>query len=163
THGFPPDLTEQMAQERGLKIDFPVYKQLMQEHEEISRGKESGSAGTGGAHFGGSAEGWRATNDSLKWSGGQCEATIIGWATENQAPTYFDKTSADQKAVPGDRKVALMCDQTCFYAEAGGQIGDKGTISTPTGVFQVSEVSKVGNSILHIGQVSAGTIELGQT
>jgi alanyl-tRNA synthetase len=65
--------------------------------------------------------------------------------------------------IPGNRQVALLLDQTCFYSEAGGQVGDRGTISTATGTFEVSEVSKVGNAILHIGQVRAGTIQLGQT
>ena len=58
--------------------------------------------------------------------------------------------------IPDDRKVALLLDQTCFYAEAGGQVGDRGLISTATGTFEVTELAKIGNSILHIGQVKAG-------
>jgi alanyl-tRNA synthetase len=163
THGFPPDLTEQMARERGLQVDLSGYKELMQEHEEKSR--SFAYQPSGGIVFGGSAKvaHWKATNDRLKWTSDQCEAKVIGWAAENQAPVYSDTASANEKLIPQDRKVALLLDQTCFYAEAGGQIGDHGSISTATGTFQVSEVTKVGSSILHIGQVRAGTIELGQS
>jgi alanyl-tRNA synthetase len=174
THGFPPDLTEQMAQERGLKVDLAVYKELLKEHEDKSRGlnvsmgvgASFSAAGTvipKGMQVSGSAENWKPTNDRPKWSTAQCDSAVIGWVAENQAPVYYENASPDEKLVPGNRKVALLLDQTCFYGEAGGQVGDRGTISTATGTFDVSEVSKVGNAILHIGQVSAGTIQLGQT
>jgi alanyl-tRNA synthetase len=161
TNGFPPDLTEQMAQERGLKVDLPVYKELLQEHEGISRRRDTVVVSSG-MRLGGSVEKLRATDDRVKWSKSQCEATIIGWVGENQAPTYFEGASADQKAIPSNEKSALILDQTCFYVEAGGQVGDRGYISTSTGTFEVTEIVKAGNAILHVGRISAGMIELGQ-
>jgi alanyl-tRNA synthetase len=171
THGFPPDLTEQMAQERGLGVDLAVYKELLKEHEDKSRGGRAEVRQHPGAdaprlaqgmQVSGSVENWRPTNDRLKWSADQCDSVVIGWVSENQAPVYYETASPGEKMIPGNRKVALLLDQTCFYSEAGGQVGDRGVISTSTGTFEVTQVVKIANSILHIGQVSAGKIELGQ-
>jgi alanyl-tRNA synthetase len=58
--------------------------------------------------------------------------------------------------------VGLVLDQTSFYADAGGQVGDQGTIRTPTGSFAVSQTLKAGNAIVHMGRTAGGTIEIGQ-
>jgi alanyl-tRNA synthetase len=161
THGFPPDLTEQMAQERGLQVDLPVYKELMQEHEDISRKRDTTTV-SAGMQLAGGGDKLRSTDDRIKWSKSQCEATIIGWVGENQPVVYAEAGSIAQKVIPSKEKIALLLDQTCFYAEAGGQAGDRGIIATSTGTFEVKEVLKTGNAILHFGRISAGRIELGQ-
>src|SRR5205823_10660127 len=58
---------------------------------------------------------------------------------------------------------ALLLDRTGFYAEQGGQVGDGGTIATPTGKFAVEDTQKMGESVLHVGRVAEGRIEAGQS
>src|SRR5207248_7086291 len=57
---------------------------------------------------------------------------------------------------------ALLLDRTNFYAEQGGQVGDTGTITTPTGRFEIDDTQKLGDAILHFGRVVEGHFEPGQ-
>src|SRR5207245_3981984 len=57
----------------------------------------------------------------------------------------------------------LLLDQSCFYAEQGGQVGDQGTVRTATGLFEVNQTVKVGMATVHLGQVTEGRMEVGQT
>jgi alanyl-tRNA synthetase len=149
TDGFPPDLTRQMAQELGLSIDLERYEELMTEHEEISRRKKSTAQialnVTGGLP---------TTEDHPKWFGSTCESKILGWIADNQ----FHTTGRVHES-----EVGLLLDKTCFYAEQGGQVGDQGRVRTPTGLFEVSQTVKIGNAVVHVGQVTEGRIEVGQT
>jgi alanyl-tRNA synthetase len=61
-----------------------------------------------------------------------------------------------------DEEAALLMDRTNFYAEQGGQVGDNGFITTPTGRFEVEDVQKLGDAVLHVGRVVTGRIEVGQ-
>jgi alanyl-tRNA synthetase len=149
TYGFPPDLTRQMAGERNLTFDEAGYKERMREHETKSRGQavaQQVALNVSG--------GLPDTDDRPKWSGPKAEGKVLGWIADNQ----FLKSGA----IPGDKEVGLLLDRTCFYAEAGGQVGDQGTLSTPTGTFEVSQTVKVGNAIAHVGRVKTGRIEVGQ-
>jgi alanyl-tRNA synthetase len=149
TYGFPPDLTRQMAQERGLTVDTAGYERLMREHEKKSRGK--GTARQVALNVSG---GLPVTDDRPKWFGLRTEGTVLGWVAENQ----YTKTGK----LPAGEQVGLVLDRTCYYAEAGGQVGDTGTIVTPTGVFEVSQTVKVGNAVAHVGEVAEGWLEVDQ-
>ncbi len=149
TYGFPPDLTRQMAQERGLTLDQAGYERLMGEHEEKSRGqatvKQVALNVSGGLPV---------TDDRPKWFRARDEGTVLGWIAENRFTTAGK--------LPAGEQVGLILDQTCFYAEAGGQVGDTGTVVTPTGVFEVAQTVKVGNAVAHVGEVTEGWLEVGQ-
>jgi alanyl-tRNA synthetase len=137
THGFPPDLTRQMASERGLELDEESYDKLMEEHRTISTAESDAMRGAETAqvniHF--------DTDDRLKWSSAEADAHYAG-------------------DVPlGPEVRALLLDQTCFCAEAGGQVGDKGAITSPTGEFQVEDTIKKGTNILHVGRYVRGRFE----
>jgi alanyl-tRNA synthetase len=160
TYGFPPDLTRQMAQERGLGVDMDGYEQLMRDHEAKSRG--SAAVGQLALNISG---GLPETNDRPKWSTHRSEGKVIGWI---EGETFSDRGALEdveillqESALGKEIPVGLVLDQTCFYAEAGGQVGDKGTISTPTGTFEVSQTIKGGDAILHLGRLK-GEIEVGQ-
>jgi alanyl-tRNA synthetase len=148
TFGFPPDLTSQMAQERSLSVDIAEYEALMAEHEKISRGKAVGSQVA--LKVGG---GLPITDDRPKWSGASCEGALLGWIADNHVHTTGRLPEGE---------IALLFDRTCFYAEQGGQVGDQGTVRTPTGLFEVAQTLKVGNATVHVGQVTEGRIEVGQ-
>jgi alanyl-tRNA synthetase len=149
TYGFPPDLTRQMAQERDLAVDTDGYERLMREHEEKSRGQAV--AQQFALNVSGSLP---PTDDRPKWLGPECEATVAGWIADNA----FTRAGV---LFPG-KEVGLLLEETCFYAEAGGQVGDKGVITSRTGTFEVTHTTKIGNSIVHLGHVSDGVIEAGE-
>jgi alanyl-tRNA synthetase len=151
THGFPLDLTRQMAGERALAVDEEGYDRAKTEHEGISRGKDV--AQQVAVSYSGALP---ATDDRPKWLGSTAEAKILGWIDDNQFVTAgkLDKHK---------KNIGLVLDKTCFYAEAGGQVGDQGSIVSPTGSFHVEQTTKVGSAIVHVGHVSDGWLEAGHT
>jgi alanyl-tRNA synthetase len=148
THGFPPDLIEQMASERGLKVDQDAYKELMKEHAAIS--KAEGTIQPVALNV----SGLPAIRDEDKWRSITCEGRIVGWVVGNQL-------KSEGRLLPGT-EVGLLVDPTCFYAEAGGQVGDQGSICTPSATFIVRQTVKSGAAIVHIGHIVDGHIEPGQ-
>ncbi len=94
------------------------------------------------------------TDDSLKYQGLAAEAQILGWVEDNTV-------ISGGLLYPG-KTVGLILDQTCFYAEAGGQVGDTGTITGGTGQFIVETTQKLGDTILHVGHLPEGLLEVGQ-
>jgi alanyl-tRNA synthetase len=155
TFGFPPDMTRQMAQEHGLTVDEVGYARLMREHEEKSRGRPTAqqmALNTSG--------GLPPTDDRLKWSALRATGTVLGFIAQNKFETAIKLPSG---AGGGETAIGLVLDQTCFYAEQGGQVGDTGRITTSTGLFEVRDTKKLGDTILHIGRLTEGTIEPGQS
>jgi alanyl-tRNA synthetase len=148
TDGFPPDLTRQMAEEFGLSVDMEGYERLMKEHEEKSRGKKTDAQVALNV-----SGGLPATDDRPKWSGPTTDGTVLGWIADNSFYT--------SSRLP-ETEVGLILDRTSFYAEQGGQVGDQGTMRTPTGLFEVTETVKVGSATVHVGSVTEGRIEVGQ-
>jgi alanyl-tRNA synthetase len=149
TYGFPLDLTVQMAEERQLNVDGAGFDELMAQARERAR---AGVRNHVAIAFEGELPG---TADHFKYLGRDCRGRVQAWVLQN-------RLIADGKLEPGN-EVGLLLDQTCFYAEQGGQVGDVGTIATETGLFTVSTTQKLGDGIVHIGQVSRGYIEPGQT
>jgi len=150
TYGFPPDLTRQMAQERGLTTDETGFQRAMEEHEEKSKGKATASQVALNV-----STPLPATDDRPKWSGSTGTATVLGWVANNQYVTAG-------KLSEQNGEVALILDRTCFYAEAGGQVGDSGVIDTETSQYEVAGTVKLGNAVAHVGRVTQGSLEAGQ-
>jgi len=153
TYGFPPDLTQQMARERGLRVEMDEYYELMRQHEEKSRFPSGSAVGTFLARGSGIVSPG-PTSDREKWSSSHGNGTITGWVAENNF--------VSSGTLEAEKSVGLVLDKTCFYAEAGGQVGDKGEIETETGRFAVYETRKMGDVVLHLGRASEGTIQAGQ-
>jgi alanyl-tRNA synthetase len=148
TYGFPKDLTLQMAQELGLSVDEAGYEEAFEKHRAVSgQGREKLviSAVSGDLP---------KSDDSQKYKGLVARGKIVAWVKENLVGT-------SGKLLPGDQ-VALVLDKTNFYAEQGGQVGDKGTIATKTGTFEVEDTQRRGDSVLHLGRVREGAIKVGQ-
>jgi alanyl-tRNA synthetase len=149
TYGLYIDITEQMAQEAGLTVDRPGFEQLMEESRARARAARKGvlvSAVQGELP---------STDDSLKFQGLTATGSkLVGWISDNQVHSSGRLTEGGE--------TGLLLDRTCFYAEQGGQIGDIGVITTPTGSFEVEDTQKLGDSVVHVGRVTSGTIEPGQ-
>ncbi|PKI36694.1 hypothetical protein CRG98_042924, partial [Punica granatum] len=159
TYGFPLDLTQLMAEERGLVVDVQGFNSAMEEARERSRSvqiKQNGGAivmdadATSSLH----KKGVAATDDSLKFIWFQDhKSTIRAIYTGNE---FLENASC------GD-EVGLVLETTSFYAEQGGQICDTGLLEGPFGSFEVCNVQIYGGFVLHIGSLSteAGGMTVG--
>ncbi|GBD35597.1 Alanine--tRNA ligase [bacterium HR36] len=153
TYGFPPDMTRQMARERGLLVDETEYTRLLAEHEEKSRGQPT--AQQVALQVSGSLP---PTDDRAKWFGLTGQGTVLGWIEDNR----FVTTGRLEMRGEDAPLVGLVLDRTCFYAESGGQIGDRGYITTSTGTFEVGDTQQLGQTVVHLGTVTAGYLAPGQ-
>ena len=155
TYGFPLDLTQLMAEERGMYVDVAGFEKLMEEARERSRAGASGGDAKAGL-----TEVVQRLGDRL----GTTE--FVGYETTelDPAPTSlhvfrenhggFEEVDASE----GDR-VAVVVDRTPFYATAGGQVADTGVLQVEDGArVEVDDVTKVGDAIFHLGEVVSGTI-----
>jgi alanyl-tRNA synthetase len=149
TYGFPLDLTEVMAQERGMTVDNEGVKKLMDQHAEISRGADA------------SADATQSLLEIVQQS--KLPATEFHGYTQTKmdAVTCVHLYKLDgAKYVPVDLarlndKVALVLERTCFYAESGGQVGDRGTIENRFGaIVTIDDTIKVGDVFFHLGTVT---------
>ena len=141
TYGFPPDLTEIMAEERGMTIDHADYEQRWEEHRQTSRAKDM-----------------------------HADAAGVGdWTTVHEGPadvfTGYDsleETTRIQKVrhLDGD-DYELLLERTPFYAESGGQVGDTGRIESADGrlKFEVTDTQKSPIGIVHRATKTTGDVD----
>jgi alanyl-tRNA synthetase len=149
TYGLYIDITEQMAAEVGLGVDREGFEEAMRDARDKARGARKKLAIT-------AVQGeLPKTDDSPKYGLGPIEATLLGWVKDNVVVR-------EGTLEPGGT-VALLLDRTNYYAEQGGQVGDcGGTIASDTGVFEVEDTQRLGDSVLHIGSLLDGSLRVGQ-
>jgi alanyl-tRNA synthetase len=150
TYGFPLDLTQLMAGERGLKVDRVRFDMLMTEQRERARAAQKTDsllAGLADAEL-------PATEDLHKYRTDRCDATILGWLDSDG----FHR----QGTIPSQAEIGLVLDKTCFYAGAGGQVGDTGLIQSEGGRFVVEDTMKAGDCVVHRGKLAEGSLAAGQ-
>lgn len=144
TYGFPVDLTADIARERKLNVDLDGYDKAMQ--RQIQQSQASGA-------FKGAI--LLKTQAQTQFSG--YDNTAV---TTRIAEIFVEGTATEQLS-KGDAMIVL--EETPFYAEAGGQIGDIGDIVTDNAKFIVTDTQKQGEAYLHIGYVSEGAFSVGQS
>ncbi|EKO3949479.1 alanine--tRNA ligase [Vibrio fluvialis] len=145
TYGFPADLTNDVARERGFTIDETGFETAMEEQRQ--RAREAGQFGTDYNQLI-KVEG---TTEFCGYSATQGESVIADMFVEG-------KEAASLSA--GDNAIIVL-DETPFYAESGGQCGDTGVLKTEAGVFHVQDTQKLGNAIAHHGVVAEGVFAQG--
>tara|TARA_B110001450_G_scaffold244041_1_gene255809 strand:- start:1238 stop:3829 length:2592 start_codon:yes stop_codon:yes gene_type:complete len=146
TYGFPTDLTNDIARERGYSLDMEGYDTCMDAQRTRARAASQFSVDyTNTIRLDGATEfrGYEVT---------ELSAEIIGLYSAGEA--------VDNVSEGAD--VALILAQTAFYAESGGQVGDKGFLTQGSAVIEVSDCRKVGNHHVHIGQVVSGQFTVGE-
>jgi alanyl-tRNA synthetase len=171
TYGFPIDLTQVMAAERGMTVDMEDYARRLKRHQELS--------GAGGQGVGGQLadlppgilaelekRGATPTDDHPKYHHDPIHAKVLaiwdGVELRDEAPLTLHTIDSDPDA-PASR-VAVILDRTPFYAEMGGQAGDVGELKTASlSRFAVEETRAVGGYVLHIGQLENGRLHAGNT
>ena len=150
TYGFPLDLTELMAQERNLKIDKLKFEELMEEQRGRARSAQKSAALTVNLA---NAE-LPVTEDLHKYQADSCDGKIVGWVEADGFKS--------QGKIEAGAQVGIILDRTCFYAEAGGQVGDCGIIESDRDRFIVENTTKIANCVIHQGRVAEGTFSAGE-
>ena len=149
TYGIYLDITQQMADEAGLKVDVAGFESAMKVAKDKARAGQKKIV----------VEAIRGelpkTDDSSKYGPLSMAAKVVGWVKDN---TVFREGSL--KATDA---VALLLDRTNFYAEQGGQVGDIGRITADGMTFVVEDTQRLGDGILHSGVLTDGTVKVGQS
>ncbi len=147
TFGFPVDLTNDIARERGYSLDIDGYERCMQTQKERAR-----AASRFDVDY----------TASLEIPG---ETTFTGYQTLQDVARitaiYRDGKTVDNLSV-GEEAVVVL-DKTSFYGESGGQVGDRGRLSGKTSDFEVGDCKKQGDNHLHIGRLVRGQLAVGDT
>nr|MCU0827472.1 alanine--tRNA ligase [Tabrizicola sp.] len=152
TYGFPLDLTQDALREKGREVDVKGFDAAMAEQKAKARAAWSGTGAAGDAKI------WF----EIAEENGVTE--FLGYDTET-AEGVVTALIRDG-AVVGDAQtgqtVQIVVNQTPFYAESGGQVGDAGLIRTQTGTAEVTDVKKAAGVFIHIAKVTDGTVLKGQ-
>lgn len=170
TLGFPIDLTELMAEEAGLKVDSDGFEREMEAQKTRSREARSAAKSGGVPRLELIAEqtAWLAENDIDSTDDSFKYKVDVGLPATVMAVYGPDGFLQDGETAGVDDYVGLVLDKSSFYAEAGGQEADLGTISLLAqdgneGVFEVTDVQTYGGYLLHTGRVTKGSLGVGST
>ena len=151
TFGFPVDLTADIARERDLKVDHAGFEAAMQAQRERARAA-SNFANIDTAH----------AIDAEDLSRIGREQVFTGYAATHddaQVAGLFVEGRPVLSLAAGTPGVVIL-DRTPFYAESGGQVGDRGRLSNGNGVFEVLDTRKQGGLFLHMGRMQMGSLAL---
>ncbi|MEL7177380.1 MAG: alanine--tRNA ligase, partial [Pseudomonadota bacterium] len=152
TYGFPLDLTQDALREKGRAVDTDGFDAAMAEQKAKARAAWSGSGETADATVWFDIADTAGTTDFLGYDTEVAEGQIVALVQEG----------AQIETVSKGQAVQVVLNQTPFYAESGGQVGDSGVLKTETGTVLVSETRKVADVFIHIGVVSEGAVSQGQ-
>lgn len=145
TYGFPVDLTADVCRERNIKVDEAGFEAAMEEQRRRAREASGFGADYNAMIRVDSASEFKGY-DHLELNGKVTALFVNGKAV--------DAINAGQEAV-------VVLDQTPFYAESGGQVGDKGELKGANFSFAVEDTQKYGQAIGHIGKLAAGSLKVG--
>ncbi|WP_072549403.1 alanine--tRNA ligase [Granulibacter bethesdensis] len=154
TYGFPLDLTQDALREQGRAVDVAGFDAAMTEQRRRARAAWSGSGDA-------AQEGvWFEIRDRV---GG---TEFLGYSTEKAEAEIraLVANGALTETAPAGTEVAVVLNQTPFYGESGGQVGDTGIITGPNGLrIIISDTQKkLGDVFVHLGRVESGLAQIGQ-
>jgi alanyl-tRNA synthetase len=146
TFGFPVQLTEELAAEAGLTVDTDRFAALLEEQRR--RARDAAKKVAVGLD-----------------AGAAPPTTFVGYERLEAEATLSALLDPGFRELPGaeeGQEVRVFLDRTPFYAEGGGQVGDRGTIRAPGGAIRVVDTVPAGDSILHVGVVESGAVRPGE-
>ena len=149
TYGFPVDLTNLMASEQGLSVDQHRFAELMEEQRERARSARRQSMIDENADLVSSLIARGIKSEFTGYTSFQEETKVLELISGGQVTDRLNEGDAGE----------IMLDQTPFYSESGGQLGDKGILRSPSGEFEVWDTQRPAEGlILHVGKVISGSI-----
>lgn len=146
TYGFPSDLTADMAREKGLSIDDEGFQAAMQRQRDLSKAASKFSQTLVAIHT-------ECRTDFIGYEHLVTEAPITALYHQQQPVTVLEE---------GQEGVVVLS-HSPFYAESGGQVGDRGVIRHSQGEFVVTDTRKLGSAIAHHGHVRLGRLSVNTT
>jgi len=149
TFGFPLDLTQLMAREKNLSVDTTGFEKLMDQQRQRARASQKASSFISIV----ADTKLPVTDDSAKYDADKIRTEITGFIDQSG---YKSSGTLIEGA-----EAAIILEKTCFYAESGGQIGDKGIIKTAAGEFAVETTEKISDCVIHKGKLIKGSMEIG--
>jgi alanyl-tRNA synthetase len=152
TFGFPLDLTQDALREKGRAVDTDGFDAAMAEQKAKARAAWSGSGEAADATVWFDVADAHGATDFLGYDTEKAEGQIVA--------LVLDGSMVKGGVTAGAVQIAL--NQTPFYAEAGGQVGDSGLIRTETGTARVTDTRKTAGVFVHLAEVTEGRIEVGQ-
>ena len=145
TYGFPMDLTADIARERGVAVDLAGFEHAMEQQRERARAASKFTAQGAVEYRGGATE-------FMGYETLHLDARIVALYREGQEVPVLES---------GELGVVVL-DRTPFYAESGGQVGDRGELATTHGTFVVDDTQKIQAQVFgHQGRVQTGRIQVG--
>ena len=151
TYGFPLDLTEDILRNKSLSVDTKKFHSLMKEGKELAKKnwKGSGDSAVEDIWFG--IRDKLGTTEFLGYEANQAEGIVLSLLKNNKETNELKKNDEGM----------IIVNQTPFYGESGGQVGDKGEIIANDFKFEVTDVQKkLGDLFVHYGKVISGSIKL---
>ena len=147
TYGFPMDLTADIARERNLTVDEAGFEREMEAQRVRAR-----SASSFGLDYNTLVK-VDVPTEFIGYNATQASAKIIALYKEGKSVEFLNE---------GDEGVVIL-DQTPFYAESGGQVGDCGYLQAGAARFDVRDTTKTGGAFLHHGVVATGSLKVGES
>ena len=154
TYGFPLDLTEDILKNKSLSLDHEKFQSLMKESKELAKKNWKGSGDSSIDQI------WFGIKDKV----GPTE--FLGYEFESAEGVIQSilKNNEEIKNLDEGDEGILILNQTPFYGESGGQVGDSGTITSGDNLFKVSDVQKkLGNLFLHYGKMVKGSLNINES
>lgn len=142
TYGFPLDLTQDIGREQGFSVDIDGFNQSMQQQRELSQSAS------------------QFTTDYSLTTVVEEKSTFHGYDTHtvsSKISAILQDNKKIEKLLP-NVKAAIILENSPFYAESGGQVGDKGLLINQQSIFKVEDTQRVGQAIVHYGQLLQGEL-----
>jgi len=146
TYGFPLDLTQDIAREQNLTVDIDGFNRCMQQQRELSQSSSQFSVDYS------TPQQLEEVSDFHGYQADHTDSKIVAILVNGKK---CEQLSAGEKAV-------LVLDQTPFYAESGGQIGDRGLITADGMIFEVEDTQRLAQAVIHHGLLKQGSLRVGQ-
>jgi alanyl-tRNA synthetase len=146
TFGFPVDLTADIARERGVRVDYAGFEAAMEQQRERARAASKFQMGA-----------------SVEYKGAKTEFKgYEALAVEDARVTAIYREGTSVRSIAAGDDAIVVLDRTPFYAEAGGQVGDRGELVAAGGTFAVSDTQKVQADVYgHHGKLRTGALKVG--
>ena len=152
TYGFPLDLTQDALREKGRAVDVAGFEAAMAEQRAKARAAWTGSGEAKDAKIWFEIAEAKGTTEFLGYDTETAEGVVLALV----------KDGAEAGSAETGTEIAIVVNQTPFYAESGGQVGDTGLIRTDTGLAEVTDTKKAAGVFIHNAKVIEGAIAKGQ-